>query len=185
MSSPASRSSKTQYTPLIIGSIGIVMVLILGTVACLLLLSRRSQEQQNIAPIPTVTNLDTEPLPTPAAGTNSPSKISYVAQEPIKGFSDCDKFGFKGSVKTGNGTQLEGVQIVVWEETIGLLALDSTDLEGAYSITFEGSAEARKLWVQVYENDVPVSQPVLTQIQFDCQTGFQVYQIDWQQIEDN
>lgn len=160
------------------------MVLILGTIACLLLLAR-SPQKQNVTANPTVTDSLTEPLPTPTTGSTVPSKIIFVAQEPIKGFSNCNKYGFTGSVKSGNGTQLEGVQIVVWEETAGLLALDSTNSKGAYSITFEGSPAARKLWVQVYQNDVPVSQPVLTEIQFDCQIGFQIYQIDWQQVEGN
>jgi len=72
---------------------------------------------------------------------------------------------------------------VVWEKQAGLLALGTTDTEGNYLIEIEGDPAQRKLWVQIYENDLPVSQPVFVETHIDCQTGFQFYQIDWHKIE--
>ena len=96
----------------------------------------------------------------------------------------CERYGFWGKVLASNGIQLQGVQIVVWEGQAGLLALSTTDAEGNYLIEIEAEPAQRKLWVQVFENDLPVSQPVVVETQIDCQNGFQVYQIDWRKVDE-
>ena len=106
-----------------------------------------------------------------------------MAEEPIKGFSDCNKYGFWGRVSAGNGSRLQGVQIVVWESQAGLLALSNTDVEGNYLIEIEGEPVQRKLWAQVFESDLPLSEPILVETQSDCQNGFQMFQLDWRKID--
>ena len=111
-----------------------------------------------------------------------PQEVIFAAKDPMQGFSNCTHYGFKGVVTAGNGKRLQGVQIVVWEDKAGLLALSNTDATGNYLIDIEAKSAQRKLWIQVFEDDLPVSQPVFVETQIDCQTGFQFYQIDWQQV---
>lgn len=84
---------------------------------------------------------------------------------------------------TGSEEPLPGVQVVVWDDVSGLVALDTTGPDGAYRLAIKGKAAVRNLWVQIYENDLPVSEPVLVQTQVDCEHGFQMYQVNWRQLE--
>ena len=172
---------------MIVGLIGVSVVVILGSVVCLQFTVWLPRQRE---PTPTAitTHSTIAPpsvsLPTVTPGPPGPKEIRFTAEEPIKGFSDCDRYGFWGKVLSSNGTQLRGVQIVVWEGQAGLLALSSTDAEGSYLIEIEAKPAQRKLWLQVFENDLPVSQPVIVETQPDCQDGFQVYQIDWRKIDE-
>jgi len=186
MAAPSPRTAKTRHLPLIVGLIGVSVVVILGGVVCVQLTLRPSRQR---APTPTATadqpatTSSTTSPPTLTPGPPTPKKIAFTAEEPIKGFSDCGKYGFWGKVLASNGTQLQGVQIVVWEGQAGLLALSNTDTEGSYLIEIEAEPAQRKLWLQVFEDDLPVSQPVFVETQIDCQNGFQIYQIDWRKID--
>jgi len=82
----------------------------------------------------------------------------------------------------GNKDPLAGVQVVVWDDMSGLVALDTTGPDGAYRLAIKGKAAVRNLWVQIYENDLPVSEPVFMQTQIDCEHGFQMYQVNWRQL---
>jgi hypothetical protein len=124
--------------------------------------------------------LPTSSGPTITPGPLLPQEIKFSPVEPIQGFSSCNSYGVKGVVTARNGNRLQGVQIVVWQDQTGLLALNVTDAEGNYSIEIAGEPTLRQLWIQVYENDLPVSEPVLIETQIDCQIGFQIYQLDWQ-----
>lgn len=190
MSAPAPHAPKNRYLPLIVGLVGVAVVLILGIFICVLFVQRGPVERRvaaTTAPTATPTPtqpafpLPTAPLPTATSGPPMPKEVIFAAQEPLKGFSSCTRYGFKGSVTTSNGTDLKGVQIVVWEDETGFLALDTTDANGHYSIEIQDAPARRKLWVQIYQHDIPVSLPVLVETHVDCQTGFQIYQIDWQQ----
>jgi hypothetical protein len=108
--------------------------------------------------------------------------VTFAAEEPIQGFSDCNRFGFHGAVTGRNGEGKPGVQIVVWMERAELLAMSSTDEAGHYAIVIDEQPSARKLWVQVFENDLPVSSSVVLETQIDCQVGYQIFQIDWRQV---
>jgi hypothetical protein len=127
--------------------------------------------------------LPTAVSPTATIGPPMPAAIRYTAIEPLHGFGNCTQFGAKGTVTASNGQRLQGVQIVLWSRQEGLLALGKTDQNGGYTILADGAPAQRQLWVQVFENDVPVSRPVTVNTQINCDTGFQVYQIDWQRIE--
>ena len=140
---------------MIVGLLGISIVVVLGSVVCLQFTVWLPRQRE---PTPTTIPPST-PLPATATpGPPAPKKVVFMAEEPIKGFSDCDKYGFWGKALTRNGTRLQGVQVVVWEGQTGLVALDTTDAEGSYLIEIEDEPAQRKLWLQVFENDVPVSQ---------------------------
>lgn len=186
MAASSPRTSKTRYLPLIVGLIGVSVVVILGSVICVqftLWLPRRQ------VPLPTknatrsALGLATTPPSTATPGPPIPEEIVFTAEEPIKGFSDCNKYGFWGRVSTSNESRLQSVQIVLWESQAGLLALSNIDTEGSYLIEIEDEPAQRKLWVQVFESDLPVSEPVFVETQSDCQNGFQVFQLDWRQID--
>ena len=183
------RTPKSRNLPVVVGLIGVFVVVVLGTIICVLFLRLRSVENNARPQVAAATrpplNLPTvsEPAATPVPP--APGKIVYIASEPIQGYSSCTTFGFKGVVTESNGTGLQNVQVVVWEEQAGLLALTGTDNEGNYLIEILEKPATRKLWVQIFENDVPVSQPVLVETQPDCQNGFQIYKIDWQKTVNN
>jgi hypothetical protein len=162
--------------------------MVLGTLACLLFIFRvpaREEAKSTATDTPSsVLSLPTASVSTATPGPPAPHKVIFAAEEPIKGFSNCNSFGFRGLLTTSNGNRLQGVQIVVWEDQIGLLALNNTDAEGNYLIEIDDSPAQHTLWVQIYENDLPVSRPVFIETQIDCQNGFQVYQIDWRRIND-
>lgn len=140
------------------------------------------------APTPTATihrpvlDLPTVPPPTATAGPPPPIEVKFIARKPVKGFSNCRAYGFKGVVEAKDGGRLPGIQVVVWRDRGGgLLALATTDRRGLYSIEVKDKPAQRKLWVQIYQNDIPVSEPLLVKTQLDCQNGFQIFQIDWQE----
>ena len=129
-------------------------------------------------------SLPTAPAPTATPGPPpSPLKAAFAAEQPVQGFSNCSKYGFWGVVTETAGDDATGVQVVVWEDQVGLLAMGTTDVQGNYRIELEGAPAQRKLWLQLYRNDVPVSAPALLQTQVDCRQGFQMYQVDWREIE--
>ncbi len=175
--------------PVIVGLLGLFVVIVLGTLACLLFALQLPAESEIISTAAATATHPSVSLPTASVPTTTPGppvaqKVVFAAQEPIKGFSDCDVFGFKGIVMAGNGDRLQGVQIVVWDDQAGLLALTITNAEGNYLIEIEDELAQRRLWVQVYQDDLPVSRPAFVETQLDCQNGFQVYQIDWRMIGD-
>lgn len=122
--------------------------------------------------------------PTLTPGPPFPGKVSFVPEEPIKGFSSCEWAGFRGMVRTDNGQASERVQVVVWGAGGSLLELDTSAADGSYELKFAKESSARKLWIQLYQNDVPVSMPISLEIQVDCQHGFQIYQVDWRAVEE-
>lgn len=126
--------------------------------------------------------LPTAASPTTTPGPPLPQLVKFVPVESIKGFSNCEHYGFKGVVSDRNGIRLQGVQLVAWEDKIGLLDLSHTDAGGSYFIEAEAKPGLHKLWIQVFENDVPVSEAVEVETQINCQTGFQIYQVDWQEV---
>jgi hypothetical protein len=132
-----------------------------------------------------VLNLPTAASPPTTPGPPLPQEVKFVPVEPIKGFSNCQHYGFKGVVSGRNGTRLQGVQLVAWEDKVGLLALGSTDQGGSYVIEVAAQPGPHKLWLQVFENDVPVSEAVAVETQINCQTGFQIYQVDWQETAES
>ncbi|MBI1880448.1 MAG: hypothetical protein HYR94_19900 [Chloroflexi bacterium] len=128
-------------------------------------------------------SLPTAPLPTATPGPPpSVEDAVFAVQKPIKGSADCDTYGFKGLVMTSNNDRLAGVQIIVWEEGVGLVAVDTSDAKGAYKIEIKDKPAQRKFWVQVYQNDVPASEPLAVETQADCRRGFQIFQINWREI---
>jgi hypothetical protein len=129
-----------------------------------------------------VLTLPTAASPTTTPGPPPPQTLKFVPVEPIQGFSNCQNYGFKGVVSDRNGTRLQGVQIVAWEDKVGLLDLSNTDAGGSYFIEVPAQPGLHKIWVQVFENDVPVSEAVEVDTQINCQTGFQIYQVDWQEV---
>jgi hypothetical protein len=181
------RTSKNRNLPLIVGLFGLSAAIVLGSLACLLFVIRLPAGRA-LTPTPLATSSGLD-LPTAAPATATPGPpvpdtVNFVAEEPIKGYSDCNRYGFRGVVKKGNGDGQRDVQIVVWQENAGLLALSSTDETGKYALVIDGLPAERKLWVQVFENDLPVSLPVFLETQIDCQSGYQIYEIDWQQADE-
>lgn len=186
MATPPARTRKNSNLPVIIGLMGVFVVIVLSTIICILFLRLRTTgpntKQPDTAATQSSVTLPTTSVSTATPGPPLPKKIAYTAQEPIKGYPDCNAFGFYGLVTDSNGNGLQNVQIVVWEAESGLLALNSTDAAGNYSIEIEKPPAHYKLWVQVFEDDVPVSQPVFLETQIDCTNGFQIYQLNWQEI---
>jgi len=157
--------------------LGGIVLLVMGVLAYLLITLKPPNEAATAAP---KLSLPTAPAPTITLGPPAPLHIQFVAQKPIKGYSSCTYFGVKGKVNAGNGTALQNVQIMVWSKEKGMLALTAVAAGGEYSIRLPGRPEPRQLWVQVVQNDAPVSEPVPVATQLNCQTGYQIYQVDWQ-----
>jgi hypothetical protein len=180
--------AKNRYWLVIFGFLSVVILIVMAIIAYLFYTLRVSPTTDTPLTA-TATPIDSGlRLPTPAddgvtAGPPAPQQIKFIPEEPIQGFSNCSGYGLKGAAMTGNGERLQGVQIVVWEERVGLLGLNTTDEEGNYLIEIADEPAPHRLWVQVYENDLPVSEPVLVETQIDCQLGFQVYQINWQRVQ--
>ena len=129
-------------------------------------------------------NLPTAAAPGPAAGPPAPKRVRYTALEPITGYSSCQGIGLKGAVQTGNGTSIQNVQVVVWDDNAGLLDLASIEASGEYRLDLSAPPPApQRLWVQLFEDDQPVSQPVVVQTQLDCEQGLQVFEIDWEKVD--
>ena len=130
-----------------------------------------------------VLGLPTAPLPATTPGLRRPLQVKFVPQEPIQGFSNCNSYGFRGQVTNPQNNPLAGFQVVVWQdEGGGLLALDTTDQKGTYAIQIQAKPAQRELWVQLYQDDSPVSEPILLKTQIDCQNGFQIFQLNWQEV---
>jgi hypothetical protein len=186
MAAPIPPMSKSRFWLVTLGLLSVSVIVVMAVLGYLLL-TLKVPAGGNGTPTATATsslrlNLPTAPPPTATPGPPPPQSVSFAAEEPIKGFSNCEAYGFKGVVTTGDGDRLPDVQIVVWEDQAGLLALNSTDMNGSYLIEVEDKPAQRKLWVQVYENDLPVSKPVLVETQIDCRNGFQFYQINWREV---
>lgn len=182
----ARSTAKTTYWLIFLGLLSVAVMAVMAVLAYLLL----SLPAPAAAPItPTATrpalSLPTAPLPTATPGPPPAVEDAvFTAQKPVKGLADCDASGFKGVVTASNGDRLEGLQITVWEEGVGLVAVDTTDVEGRYLIELKDQPAERKFWVQVYQNDVPSSEPLSVETQADCRQGFQVYQINWRAKEE-
>ncbi|MCB0212240.1 MAG: hypothetical protein KDJ52_23060 [Anaerolineae bacterium] len=147
----------------------------------------RPNETAGTAATPTrlpALSLPTASVPTNTPGPPLPEHVYFTVEEPIEGFSNCEQYGFYGVVKNGHETPLQGVQVVVWDNQAGLVALSTVNTTGNYQLELELLPSHQKLWVQIYENDLPVSQPLLVEPNIDCQIGFQVYEINWQQLVD-
>lgn len=161
--------------------LSIAVVLVMTTLVTLLF--DLSIPVNSVVAAPTrnhILNLPTAALPPVTIEPPTPLEVRFVPEEPVTGFSNCNAFGFLGSVKSGDKPYSEAVQIVIWEEGSKLMALENTDAAGQYDLLFAGMPGLRKLWVQLYQDDVPVSAPLALVIQEDCQNGFQTYQVDWQ-----
>jgi hypothetical protein len=184
MAASTPRSAKNRPWLIFFGLLSIAICIIMAILAYLfftLRVSTTTGTRQVTATSRTpVLTLPTASSATITPGPLSPQEIKFVPVEPIKGFSNCQSYGVKGTITAGNGDVLEGVQIVVWEGQSSLLGLQITDEEGKYSVEVTDEPAPRQLWVQVYENDLPVSEAVLVETQIDCQLGFQIYQLDWQ-----
>ncbi len=168
------------------GIIGLLSVAVLGVMAVLAyLLFTLPAPMAMASPTrgrPTL-SLPTAPLPATTPGLRRPLYVRFVPQEPIKGFSNCDSYGFRGKVTNPQDGPLAGFQVVVWQdEGGGLLALERTDQNGTYAIKIPAKPAPRALWVQLYEDDSPVSEPILLKTQIDCQNGFQIFQLNWQEL---
>lgn len=175
---------KKLYRSAILGVLsGAVVVVMLFLAYLLFTLPVPDVEVTPTAPAPAF-SLPTAPAPTATSGPPpSPLKPAFAAEQPVQGFSNCSKYGFWGVVADAAGGYAAGVQVVVWEDRVGLLAMGTTDARGNYRIELEGAPALRKLWLQLYRNDMPVSEPALLQTQIDCRQGFQMYQVDWRGIE--
>lgn len=123
--------------------------------------------------------LPTASIPTSTPGPPVPARIEFVAEEPITGLPNCNIYGVEGMIQTDKGQGLSNTQVVIWDEATGLLDLGVTDSTGRYRIDLEGDLALHKLWVQVFNNDQPVSQPILVEPQIDCQQGFQIFLVNW------
>jgi hypothetical protein len=179
-------TAKSTYWLIFLGLLGVAVIAVMAALAYLLLTLPTSTAGQ-ITPTATrpALSLPTAPLPTATMGPPpSVEDAVFAAQKPIKGLADCDASGFKGIVSASNGDRLEGIQVIVWEEGVGLVAVDTTDAGGTYQIEMKDKPSQRKFWVQVYQNDVPASEPLSVETQADCRKGFQIYQINWRAKEE-
>lgn len=154
-----------------------VLMLTLGF--ALLALPSASQLIPSPATRNPVLQLPTAAIPTSTPGPPAPERIEFMAEEPITGLSNCNVYGVEGVIQTDKGQGLSNTQVVIWDEATGLLDLGVTDSTGRYRIDLEGDLALHKLWVQVFNDDQPVSQPVRVEPQLDCQHGFQIFLINW------
>ncbi len=177
--------SRNRYWLIILSFLSVAVVGVIALLLYLLLTLPAPARpiQATLSPSRPALSLPTVPLPTATPGPPPSGKIVFTAEKPIKGFSDCQKYGFKGVVTASNGNRLAGVQVIIWQEGVGLLTVGNTNEEGRYSLEIKDKPAQRKLWVQVYQNDVPVSEPMSLETQADCRTGYQVYQINWREKE--
>lgn len=174
-------TAKSTYWLIFLGLLSVAVATVMAALIYLLLTLPAATTG---AATPTSTHpaltLPTAPVPTATPGPPpSVEDALFAVQKPIQGSADCQTSGFKGRVTAGNGDRLEGVQVIVWEEGVGLVAVDTTNAEGAYQIELEAKPSPRKFWVQVYQNDVPASEPLSVETQADCRKGYQIYQINW------
>jgi hypothetical protein len=176
-------TAKSTFWLIFIGLLSVAAVAVI-TLLVYLLLTLPSTAADRITPTPSrpALSLPTAPLPTATPGPPpSVEDAVFAVQKPIRGSSDCNTYGFKGLVLTSNGDRLAGIQVIIWEEGVGLVAVDTTSARGAYDIELKDKPTQRKFWVQVYQNDVPASEPLSVETQADCRKGFQIFQINWQE----
>jgi hypothetical protein len=176
------RSQLNKKQVVLLVALGVVVLLVLAVLGYLLAGTLGSATTAPAGESPsakTQFSLPTAAASTATPGPPAPAQIVFVPQTPLKGFSSCTHFGFKGIILAGNGQRLQNVQVVVWSKEDGLLSLGDVDAEGSYSVRIAGRPTPRKLWVQVFRDDEPVSEPVAVDTHINCQTGFQIYQVDW------
>lgn len=111
-----------------------------------------------------------------------PSTVKFTAKNPIRGFSDCETYGFRGIISPLTADPLPDVQVVVWTDQLLMVGLEQADVSGIYEINLADPPPTPVIWIQLYQNDLPVSQPISLEIETDCLAGYQLYQIDWQEI---
>ncbi len=179
MASNDSSTPKNRYWLLVLGFLSVAVVLVMALLVYLLFTMPPTKATPTYQP---VLNLPTAAPPTTTPGPPIPVELIFGVKEPIEGLSDCEHYGFNGIVRAGNGNRLAGIQIAVWEDEAGLLALDTTDDSGAYLIEIQDKPTQPRFWVQLYQADIPVSDPLAVTIHLDCHNGFQVYQINWQEL---
>src|SRR5512145_790161 len=117
-------TAKSTYWLIFLGLLSVAVIAVMAALAYLLLTIPTSTAGQ-ITPTATrpALSLPTAPLPTATMGPPpSVEDAVFAAQKPIKGLADCDASGFKGIVSASNGDRLEGIQVIVWEEGVGLVA---------------------------------------------------------------
>ncbi len=127
-------------------------------------------------------SLPTAPFPTATPGPSSPIKALFELKQPPLGFVNCSEYGFHGKIES----QLTDLQVVVWADKAGLVAVETPNPNEIYRIEIKLKASqpssTSKFWVQLYQNDLAVSKPVLVEINHDCQHGYQIYQLNWQEV---
>ena len=185
MSSFTPRTSKSKTWLAIFGVVSVFLLIFMLSLAYALIFqpTRTSQIPATATRLPAL-SLPTALLPTNTPGPPLPQQVIFTVVEPIEGFSSCDSYGFRGFVMNGNNEPVPSVQVVVWDNQSGLVALNETTDDGFYSIELQELPAHQRLWVQLIENDLPVSQPLLVEPNVDCQTGYQIYEIDWRWVAD-
>jgi hypothetical protein len=175
-------TSKRSGWIIILSLLGVAVIAVMGLLAYLLLTlpASRAEAQNTPTPRPTL-GLPTAPPSTNTPGPPPSFKVVFTAEKPIKGLANCAKYGVKGVVTAANGDRLEGVQITLWAEGVGLVELTDTDAGGSYAIEIKDKPAQRKLWVQVYQNDLPVSDPLSVETELDCRKGRQIFQVNWRE----
>ena len=174
--------SKSRYWLAALGLLSVAVVVVMAILAYLLFtFPAPANNPSPTVPRPALT-LPTAPLPTATSGPRLPVEILFVPEEPVQGYANCEIYGFKGTVSGDRNVALAGLQVVVWSKKAGLVALDTIKADGSYLIEVQAEPAERQLWVQVYQNDVPVSEPLFLKTHIDCQNGFQIYQINWHTV---
>lgn len=179
MSSPNPRIIKRGCSAVTLSLLSIAVIIVL-TIFFGLLFDLFGRSHAAPTPVAALT-LPPAVVATATVGPPLPDDIYFTPQQPIKGFSNCETYGFRGVIQE-NDTSQETIQIVVWDESAALVALETADNQGSYTLEFSDEPLSRDLWLQVYQNDLPVSEPLPLKIHVDCQNGFQVYEINWQAI---
>ncbi|MCB0165267.1 MAG: carboxypeptidase regulatory-like domain-containing protein [Anaerolineae bacterium] len=176
------RTSKNKTWLVLFGVVSIGLLIFMLSLAYVLIAQPNvTAETAATATRPAGLSLPTAPVPTTTPGPPLPERIDFTVEEPVEGFSDCERYGFEGSVISRKGEPLSGVQVVVWDDQTGLVSLTTTGSQGTYLIELEQLPPHQKLWIQIFANDLPVAQPLLVEPNIDCQTGFQVYRVNWRQ----
>lgn len=179
------RTSKSKAWLVLFGVVSVVLLIFMLSLAYVLIAQPNvTAETAATATRPAGLSLPTAAASTMTPGPPLPERIDYTVEEPIAGFSDCERYGFQGVVLDRHGEPLQGVQIVVWDNQTGLVSLTTTGSQGAYLIELEQLPPHQKLWIQIFANDLPVAQPLLVEPNVDCQTGYQVYQVNWRQTDE-
>jgi hypothetical protein len=167
---------------LVLVTLTIIVVAVLALLGYLLFTLPSSYAQKTGTRYATF-KLPTASIPDLTVGPPEPERIRYTAMEPITGFSNCQGIGLKGEVQTGNGMGIQNVQIVVWDDNAGLLDMTGIKVGGRYRLDLPDPLTPQRLWVQLFDDDQPISQPVVGQTQLDCEQGLQVFEIDWEKVD--